>query len=156
MRTWSGSRRLNLDRERDYTQSTTDVRCVRACVRVCVCMLHAYVYVCMPMCSYTNTLGIAHVYILSLCIVHHTMALSNVRTVLFIALCKLHPLTLCCVADTGATAVGDGEWGHLQIDATSLYLLTLAQDSLWYGQYRHGETDSATRMLATSLSPLEH
>ena len=98
--------------------------CVCACVRVCVCMLHVYVYVCMPMCSYTNTLGIAHVYVLSLCIVHHTMALSNVRTVLFIALCKLHPLTLCCVADTGATAVGDGEWGHLQIDAMSLYLLT--------------------------------
>jgi phosphorylase kinase alpha/beta subunit len=28
---------------------------------------------------------------------------------------------------TGATAVGDHQWGHLQIDATSLYLLTLAQ-----------------------------
>lgn len=28
---------------------------------------------------------------------------------------------------TGQTVVGDGEWGHLQIDATSLYLLVLAQ-----------------------------
>jgi phosphorylase kinase alpha/beta subunit len=28
---------------------------------------------------------------------------------------------------TGATVVGDGEWGHLQIDATSLFLLMLAQ-----------------------------
>jgi hypothetical protein len=28
---------------------------------------------------------------------------------------------------TGATVVGDKEWGHLQIDATSLFLLTLAQ-----------------------------
>lgn len=28
---------------------------------------------------------------------------------------------------TGKAVVGDYEWGHLQIDATSLYLLTLAQ-----------------------------
>ncbi|KAK3100518.1 hypothetical protein FSP39_021212 [Pinctada imbricata] len=28
---------------------------------------------------------------------------------------------------TGKTVVGDYEWGHLQIDATSLYILTLAQ-----------------------------
>lgn len=28
---------------------------------------------------------------------------------------------------TGSTCIGDGEWGHLQIDATSLYLLVLAQ-----------------------------
>lgn len=28
---------------------------------------------------------------------------------------------------TGATVVGDNEWGHLQIDATSLFLLSLAQ-----------------------------
>ncbi len=28
---------------------------------------------------------------------------------------------------TGSTVVGDGEWGHLQIDATSIYLLMLAQ-----------------------------
>ena len=28
---------------------------------------------------------------------------------------------------TGETVVGDYEWGHLQIDATSLYLLVLAQ-----------------------------
>jgi phosphorylase kinase alpha/beta subunit len=28
---------------------------------------------------------------------------------------------------TGSTVVGDGEWGHLQIDATSLFLLMLAQ-----------------------------
>ena len=37
----------------------------------------------------------------------------------------------CCAVlstvDTGGLAVGDNEWGHLQIDATSLYLLTLAQ-----------------------------
>lgn len=26
-----------------------------------------------------------------------------------------------------STVCGDGDWGHLQIDATSLYLLTLAQ-----------------------------
>ena len=28
---------------------------------------------------------------------------------------------------TGKTAVGDNEWGHLQLDATSLFLLQLAQ-----------------------------
>lgn len=28
---------------------------------------------------------------------------------------------------TGKTVVGDYEWGHLQIDATSLFLLALAQ-----------------------------
>ncbi|XP_046886800.1 phosphorylase b kinase regulatory subunit alpha, liver isoform isoform X2 [Hypomesus transpacificus] len=28
---------------------------------------------------------------------------------------------------TGATVVGDDQWGHLQVDATSLYLLVLAQ-----------------------------
>ncbi len=28
---------------------------------------------------------------------------------------------------TGATVVGDYEWGHLQLDATSLYLLILAE-----------------------------
>ena len=28
---------------------------------------------------------------------------------------------------TCSTVVGDNEWGHLQIDASSLYLLTLAQ-----------------------------
>ena len=28
---------------------------------------------------------------------------------------------------TGDTVVGDKEWGHLQIDATSIFLLTLAQ-----------------------------
>ena len=28
---------------------------------------------------------------------------------------------------TGLSVVGDTEWGHLQIDAISLYLLTLAQ-----------------------------
>jgi len=28
---------------------------------------------------------------------------------------------------TGKSVVGDGEWGHLQIDAISLFLLTLAQ-----------------------------
>lgn len=28
---------------------------------------------------------------------------------------------------TCATVVGDGEWGHLQLDATSVYLLFLAQ-----------------------------
>ena len=29
--------------------------------------------------------------------------------------------------DSGKTVVEDTGWGHLQIDATSLYLLTLAQ-----------------------------
>ena len=29
--------------------------------------------------------------------------------------------------NTGGTVVGDNDWGHLQIDATALYLLTLAQ-----------------------------
>jgi phosphorylase kinase alpha/beta subunit len=29
--------------------------------------------------------------------------------------------------DTGLTVVGDHEWGHLQIDAISLYVLTVAQ-----------------------------
>ena len=28
---------------------------------------------------------------------------------------------------SGMSVVGDSEWGHLQIDATSLFLLTLAQ-----------------------------
>jgi len=28
---------------------------------------------------------------------------------------------------TGMSVVGDSEWGHLQVDATSLFLLTLAQ-----------------------------
>ena len=28
---------------------------------------------------------------------------------------------------TGDTVVGDNDWGHLQIDATSIYLLMLAQ-----------------------------
>lgn len=28
---------------------------------------------------------------------------------------------------TGQTVVGDNEWGHLQIDAISLYILVLAQ-----------------------------
>lgn len=28
---------------------------------------------------------------------------------------------------TGKTVVGDQAWGHLQIDATSLYILSLAQ-----------------------------
>lgn len=28
---------------------------------------------------------------------------------------------------TGKTVVGDSEWGHLQVDATSLYLLILAE-----------------------------
>jgi len=30
-------------------------------------------------------------------------------------------------SQTGKTVVGDKEWGHLQVDATSLYLLFLAQ-----------------------------
>lgn len=30
-------------------------------------------------------------------------------------------------SSTGQTVVGDSEWGHLQIDAISLYLLILAQ-----------------------------
>lgn len=30
-------------------------------------------------------------------------------------------------SSTGLSVVGDNEWGHLQIDAVSLYLLILAQ-----------------------------
>ena len=30
-------------------------------------------------------------------------------------------------AATGKVAVGDDEWGHLQLDATSIFLLQLAQ-----------------------------
>lgn len=30
-------------------------------------------------------------------------------------------------AENGQTVVGDADWGHLQIDAISLYLLVLAQ-----------------------------
>lgn len=30
---------------------------------------------------------------------------------------------------TGQTVVGDFEWGHLQVDATSLFLLMLAQSN---------------------------
>ncbi|KAH3841107.1 hypothetical protein DPMN_114564 [Dreissena polymorpha] len=30
-------------------------------------------------------------------------------------------------SQTGKTVVGDSEWGHLQIDATSLFILYLAQ-----------------------------
>lgn len=30
-------------------------------------------------------------------------------------------------SETGQTVVGDSEWGHLQIDAISLYLLVLGQ-----------------------------
>ena len=29
--------------------------------------------------------------------------------------------------ETGDTVVGDNEWGHLQLDATSLYILMVAQ-----------------------------
>jgi len=36
----------------------------------------------------------------------------------------LHVKYISC---TGQTVVGDDEWGHLQIDAVSLYLLILAQ-----------------------------
>lgn len=31
------------------------------------------------------------------------------------------------IIGTGNTVVGDDAWGHLQIDATSLYILVLAQ-----------------------------
>ena len=31
------------------------------------------------------------------------------------------------ITGTGNTVVGDDAWGHLQIDATSLYILVLAQ-----------------------------
>lgn len=30
-------------------------------------------------------------------------------------------------SETGDTCVSDSEWGHLQLDATSLYLLLLSQ-----------------------------
>ena len=37
-------------------------------------------------------------------------------------LCNLH-----VIAETCSPCVGDHAWGHLQIDATSLYLLMLAE-----------------------------
>ena len=143
-------------RERLHATYNRRMLCVHVCVRVCVHVT------CVCVCMY------AHVFIYK-----YTGYCTCVRTVpmystpyngtFYCTYSSVHctlqvtfPYDLCCVTDTGATAVGDGEWGHLQIDATSLYLLTLAQDSLLYGQYRHGETDSAARMLATSLSPLEH
>ena len=49
-------------RERLHAKYNRRMSCVCAFVRVCVCMLHAYVYVCMPMCSYVF-MGIAHVYV---------------------------------------------------------------------------------------------
>lgn len=39
----------------------------------------------------------------------------------------LHSLHAKYSSSTGQTVVGDSEWGHLQIDAISLYLLILAQ-----------------------------
>lgn len=39
----------------------------------------------------------------------------------------LHSLHAKYSSKTGQTVVGDNEWGHLQIDAVSLYLLILAQ-----------------------------
>jgi len=39
----------------------------------------------------------------------------------------LHSLHAKYSSATGQTVVGDNEWGHLQIDAISLYLLILAQ-----------------------------
>lgn len=42
---------------------------------------------------------------------------------------------------TGQAVVGDSEWGHLQVDAVSLYLLILAQmtasglDSVWFKDF---------------------
>lgn len=39
----------------------------------------------------------------------------------------LHSLHAKYSSSTGQTVVGDSEWGHLQIDAVSLYLLILAQ-----------------------------
>lgn len=39
----------------------------------------------------------------------------------------LHSLHAKYSSSTGKTVVSDNEWGHLQIDAISLYLLILAQ-----------------------------
>lgn len=39
----------------------------------------------------------------------------------------LHSLHAKYSSSTGQTVVSDNEWGHLQIDAISLYLLILAQ-----------------------------
>lgn len=39
----------------------------------------------------------------------------------------LHSLHAKYNSATGHTVVGDSEWGHLQMDAISLYLLILAQ-----------------------------
>ena len=40
---------------------------------------------------------------------------------------KLDSLHAKYSAKNCSTVVGDGEWGHLQIDATSLFLLILSQ-----------------------------
>ena len=37
------------------------------------------------------------------------------------------PCHSCIILGTGETVVGDHAWGHLQLDATSIYLLVLAQ-----------------------------
>ena len=37
------------------------------------------------------------------------------------------PCHSCITLGTGETVVGDHAWGHLQLDATSIYLLVLAQ-----------------------------
>ena len=39
----------------------------------------------------------------------------------------LHSVTYISHVENGGIAAGDKEWGHLQIDATSLFVLALAQ-----------------------------
>lgn len=53
------------------------------------------------------------------------MYISHLR-ILFLVQSKIIKSPACTVGTCGSV-VSDSEWGHLQIDATSLFLLVLAQ-----------------------------
>ena len=60
------------------------------------------------------------------------LLVSMIRQAHKVELFKNNQTTLNCLhakynTQTGMTVVGDAEWGHLQIDATSIFLLNLAQ-----------------------------
>jgi len=60
----------------------------------------------------------------------------------------LHSLHAKYSSATGQTVVGDNEWGHLQIDAISLYLLILAQMTAsgnFQEMYSHWVTQCVTK-----------
>lgn len=52
---------------------------------------------------------------------------STIHHVQFLYNCLCHSLHAKFSAQSKATVVGDNDWGHLQIDALSLFLLILAQ-----------------------------